>query len=304
MPQWGKNDQAVTANSSTTQETTTGAPIGTQGLVKAGKVSRTSGANAHFGNTSAQSRASVDVNMFGNVSPGAFISGKVVGVFGVDAAEMANVATNGVAHAGWNLRTQGMGPVVSFGVSAAGSGHTNGDTITVSGGQTNATGVITSNATSNMVSVAVGSGGLFHNSGALSFAFNREKHVTAIAVGGTPTGYSNTDVIRGSNGTSNALATVSTNSTGGFVTANVTITNSGVFANAKVAGDVVFTVLAANGSVSAGSGATFTATLANSTGGTVTAVLGGRAGRVQFETLVAMSTIGTDASDDTILPDA
>jgi len=31
---------------------------------------------------------------------------------------------------------------------------------------------------------------------------------------------------------------------------------------------------------------------------------GGRAGRVQYETLVAMGSIGTDASDDTVLPDA
>ncbi|NBW58283.1 hypothetical protein EBR43_11005, partial [bacterium] len=31
---------------------------------------------------------------------------------------------------------------------------------------------------------------------------------------------------------------------------------------------------------------------------------GGRAGRVQYETLVAMGSISTDGSDDSILPDA
>ena len=44
MAQWGRNDQAVTANSTTTRETSNGAPIGTYVLVKAG-----GGANAHYG---------------------------------------------------------------------------------------------------------------------------------------------------------------------------------------------------------------------------------------------------------------
>jgi hypothetical protein len=66
MAQWGRNDQSVTANGSTTVETSNGAPIGTYALVKGDQVNRVNGANAHFGNTSAGSRASVDVNMFGN----------------------------------------------------------------------------------------------------------------------------------------------------------------------------------------------------------------------------------------------
>jgi hypothetical protein len=31
---------------------------------------------------------------------------------------------------------------------------------------------------------------------------------------------------------------------------------------------------------------------------------GGRAGRVQYETLVAMGTLNTDGNDDSVLPDA
>ena len=106
MPLWGRSDQSVTANSTTTVESTKGAPIGTQALVKGGLVSHST--NAHFGNTSPGSRASVDVAMFGNTTSGAFISGKKVGVFGVDAAEAANTA-KGIAHAGWVLRTEGTG---------------------------------------------------------------------------------------------------------------------------------------------------------------------------------------------------
>ena len=36
MPLWGRNDQAVTANSTTTNESSNGAPMGTWALVKAG----------------------------------------------------------------------------------------------------------------------------------------------------------------------------------------------------------------------------------------------------------------------------
>ena len=39
MAQWGRNDQAVTANSTTTKETSNGAPIGTYALVNGGATS-------------------------------------------------------------------------------------------------------------------------------------------------------------------------------------------------------------------------------------------------------------------------
>lgn len=112
MAQWGRNDQSVTANSSTTVETSNGAPIGTWALVKGDQVNRVDGANAHFGNTSSGSRAGVDVAMFGNTTADAFIVGKAVGVFGVDANEQQAIRASGVnrpSHAGWVLRTEGSG---------------------------------------------------------------------------------------------------------------------------------------------------------------------------------------------------
>lgn len=109
MAQWGRNDQSVTANSTTTVETSNGAPIGTWALVKGDQVNRVDGANAHFGNTSSGSRASVDVAMFGNTTANAFILGKAVGVFGLDAQEVQASPEAGVAHAGWVLRTEGTG---------------------------------------------------------------------------------------------------------------------------------------------------------------------------------------------------
>jgi hypothetical protein len=112
MPLWGRNDQSVTANSTTTKETTTGAPIGTWALVKGDQVNRVDGANAHFGNTSSGSRASVDVAMFGNTTSNSFLYNVAVGVFGYDAAETSAERADGgerPAHAGWILRTEGTG---------------------------------------------------------------------------------------------------------------------------------------------------------------------------------------------------
>lgn len=307
---WGRNDQSVTANSSTTVESSNGAPIGTYALVKAG-----GGANAHFGNTSTGSRAATDVDMFGNVTSGAFISGQAVGVFGVDATEAAVGNAAGLAHAGWVVRRAGTGPVISLSV-AGGSSFTNGETITVGNGSVDATLTISTNTSGGIATIAVTNPGAgFVNTASVTKTFNRQKRLSTITVSGTPESYDNTDIIVVSNATTNATATVSTNATGGFVSANVTITNVGLFPQARTNGGLVFTVLAANGAASNGTGATFAGTLANSTGGTATVVLGGRAGRVHYETLVAMGSLGAQTApygtpadvadaEDSIFPDA
>jgi len=290
MPLWGRNDQAVTVSANV--QTTNGAPIGTYTAVKLG-----GGGNAHFGNT-AGSRANVDVQMFSNATPGAFLPGMAVGVFGVSATEQANNKTNAKehgAHAGWNIRRAGTGPVVSFTVTAAGSRFANGETIRVSNGTTNAVGTVVTNATSNMVAVSVTSGGAgFTNTAIAVIGFNRERHVDEIKYTGTATGYSNTDLITVSNGTINATATVATNATGGTLT--FTITNPGLFSNTAANTTAVVTIANSTGGASGGSGATFSANLVPSTGGTVTITLGGRAGRVHLETLVAMGSLGAQTA--------
>ena len=299
---WGRYDQAVTANDTTTTETTIGAPIGTYALVNGGTA--THGANANFGNTSPGSRANVDVAMFNNATPGAFVTGKAVGVFGVSATEMANNTINHSKdqpqHAGWNIRHAGTGPVINVAITAAGSGFANGESINISNGTTNATITVTTNATGNATSLTVvhpGAG--FTNTAIGVITFNREQHVANVIVAGTATGYNNTDVLAISNGTINGTATFVTNATGGFTTANVTITNPGLFVNNAANNTVVVTAKAANGAASLGSGATFTANLATSTGGTVTFTLGGRSGRVWYETIVAMGSLGVNTSTST-----
>jgi len=102
----------------------------------------------------------------------------------------------------------------------------------------------------------------------------------AIANGGT--GYANADVLTVSGGTINAVANLTTNSTGGII--NVTFSNFG-------------------------SGFTNTASLTRAittsagTNANVTVTLGGRAGRVSMETLVAMTSITGD-SENTVFNNA
>ena len=95
-------------------------------------------------------------NMFGNTTPGAFQAGQAVGMFGVDTTEMGNTSGEGarVKAPGWVLRREGSGPVVSFTVSNVGTNFANGETFEVTGGAVTATGNITTNATSNIISVS------------------------------------------------------------------------------------------------------------------------------------------------------
>ena len=99
-----------------------------------------------------------------------------------------------------------------------------------------------------------------------------------ISVGGS--GYANTDTIRVSGGALNATATLTTNATGGITT--LAITNNGAkFVNNST---TVVAVANSSGGVSAGAGATFTVTL------------GGRANRVQVETLISQSSMSANGS--------
>lgn len=124
MAKFGKKNQPVTANSTTLTETTQGAPIGTQALVKGGKAQNIShSVNAHFGNTSPGSRASVDFAMFGNTTPGAFIDNQTIGVFSVNASS----TNSSITHSGWVLTKTGSGPVVSITYTGNATGYSNTD---------------------------------------------------------------------------------------------------------------------------------------------------------------------------------
>ena len=152
-------------------------------------------------------------NLYGNTTVGAFETNEINGQFGVDVVEAANTSSDfkKVAHAGWNLKTTGTGPVVSVTINAGGTSYANGDVLTFTAAGT---------------------------------------------------------------GTVNATATVATNTTGGIT--GLTLTNPGSgFTNASL-----------YGAFSNSTGGSTTGSTAN-----VVATVGGRVGRVSYETLVAMGSI-------------
>jgi hypothetical protein len=163
--------------------------------------------------------------MFSNTTPGAFLPGMAVGVFGVSATEAVNNAINNsperVAHAGWNLRRVGTGPIVS------------------------------------------------------------------IAASGTPLAYNNNDIINVrslATGGANARISFTTNNTGGSLV--FTIANAGSGFNLATIPTSNITVTNATGGTAAG----------NTTTTNFTVRAGGRAGRVHYETLVAMGSLGAQTA--------
>ncbi len=234
------------------------------------------------------------MQMFANGSQGVFSNNRTLGIYGVSNNEISKLPTA----PGWVLQTRGTGPVTAVTVSG-GVDFANGDTITLSNGSSNGVVTLTTNATGNLVSGAVttGGSGWFTNTHVVA-GFNREKHANAIVYTGTATGYSNTDRVTISNAIVNAVSTVSTNATGGTLT--FTFTNKGIFANTTSNSQVVIAIANATGGASGGSGATFTtANLVVSTGGTVTVTTtGGRSNRKQYETLAVVRGMANNASSN------
>lgn len=226
MTLWGRNATSVTANSTTTKETSTGAPIGLWRYIRGGQTGTGANtphtANANFGNTSPGSRANNDVLMFQNVTTSSFVFGAQVGIFPVSATEQSNNVKNASAdhpaHAGWNLRTAWTGPIVNVTYTGTATSYTNGDLVTV-----------------------------------------------------VPT----------SPGV-NATAVISTNATGGALTFKITAPGSGFF-TVNATPNAVYQN-STGGATTTGSGATFQATA------------GGRAGRIHYETIVAMGSLGAQTA--------
>lgn len=306
MSLWGRSAEKVTASGGASAATTTnGQPLYTAGgvNVKGAQLGQVMGANSHYGNTSAGSRANVDVNLFCNATPSAFINNQSIGIFPVTPLEMAINRANNYpdkpAHAGWNLRRAGMGGIASATI-AAGTNFVNGETVIVSNGTANAILSLTTNAagvpTPSGVTV-INPGAGWVNTTMAASTFSREKHLSTVtfSTGAGDVGYSNTSIITFSNASAyvNAYtANLSTNATGGTVT--TTIAEKGRFLNALVATDLVMTITKYDGTTATGNTVTtaITKAVATSSAGTITLTLGGRAGRVHTETLVAMGSLG------------
>lgn len=92
---------------------------------------------------------------------------------------------------------------------------------------------------------------------------NTSQQVANVLVTGTTSLFGNTDYIVASNGVVSAFANISTNSTGGITNSSFTISSVGVFNPGTSNAQVVVKAFAANGTVSNGTGATFSVGLAN-----------------------------------------
>jgi hypothetical protein len=302
MAQWGRNDKSVTVTTSTTKETSNGAPIGTFTLVKAG-----GGATAHQGNTNG-TRANTDKNLFGNTTFNAFITGKAVGVMGVDAVEMGFTTgtSNGI-----------------YRVTSGGSGY-----------GANATVTLTYGGTSNVTAANSTVGTTGTNAG----------RVTALTANQTITGLANRPVLTiaapaainisantsGFSNTSDTIVVATANSrfqVGDRIFYSVPTSNTPI---APLTGNTYYYISFANTTTiklaTTATGANIDITDARTTqvevhtirGDTATGLLeisgakvngvahagwvirtegtGGRAGRVQYETLVAMGSLGNNAA--------
>jgi hypothetical protein len=129
-------------------------------------------------------------NLYTNTTPDAWRNGNVainaaIGQFGVSAnvLSITNKATGGseakrVTHQGWNLRTQGTGPVKTYTINAGGSGYSNTDFIKVTPANANsaarlANAAITTNSSGGIISITPGFGGtgfVVNTASQLSFA--------------------------------------------------------------------------------------------------------------------------------------
>lgn len=253
-------------------------------------------------------------NLFGNVTPGAFVAGKAVGQFGVDVTEM-NLAQSNAAVAQYIVVNPGSGYAANAAVTVANS---SGGSNTSAANSTVTVGKITA------VTANLALGGFSGVAPAVTIAAPTAQNITANTVGVVAA----TDFIKITSANSIYAAgdkvyyTVPTNNTAltpltgnayyyvAFAnTTGIVLTDAPNGANI----DITDTRTTASAEVHTLTGETATATAVLSgvqhgaahTGWVLRTVgTGGRAGRVQYETLVAMGgNLSTDA-EDTVMKDA
>lgn len=234
-------------------------------------------------------------DLYGNTTADAFTTGQTIGMFAMDNAEAggySNVTTVAVSNAGSGFtvrptvvfsapqeiggttaagNTTAKVVAVAIGGSGAGTGYTNGDVVTVAGGTGTAANVTISNTSvagvPNVIAVTSGQAGSYTVLPTLA-----NNSVT----GGGGSGLT-VDLTIGLN-----TVTVSANGSGYLTAPTVTIGGTG------------------------GTGAVATASINTSEGDKAphagwvlrTEGSGGRAGRIQYEVLVASGSIGTDNNAD------
>ena len=251
--------------------------------------------------------------LFGNTTIGAFVAGEAVGQFGLDVNEVSLAVAN-VAVAQYVITSGGSGYGANAAVTVA---NTTGGANTLAANSTQTLGRITA-VTANATIRGYTSAPAVTIAAPALIIFNGNTAVTGntIAITAANSRFQvNDKVIYAGNATSTPSGLV--DSTTYFISfANTTVValaaapNGANIALAKASGDGT----TAGGATFQGETATAVAVLTGRgyiDGGAHTGWVlrtvgsGGRAGRVQYETLVAMGgNLSTDASDDAILPDA
>ena len=249
--------------------------------------------------------------LFGNTTVNAFVTGKAVGQFGLDATEIR--VSGNAAVAQYVVVNPGSGYAANAAVSVA---NTTGGANTLAANSTVATGRVTA-VTANATISGYTSAPAVTIAAPAAQSFNANSAVTnatdAIAITTANSIFLAGDKVTYTVATGNtALTNLTSGGTYYIKTSNTTAVTLAAAPN----GDTIDLTkgLTETGHSLTGETATATSVLTESgytkgaahTGWVLRTVgTGGRAGRVQYETLVAMGgTFSTDASDDAILPDA
>lgn len=254
---------------------------------------------------------------FDNVSRGSFVTNLIVGQFGVDSTEAAVNAGN----------------VVHITVTNAGSGYTantsNGTFTVVNGGSgANAFGIANTFGKISSINISNGGTGYIVNPtfvlpAPANTTFNANSAVTAgagagansvITISSAGSFVAGDPVIYYVANGNTALTGLANGTTYWINFANATVVALTATANSTAAADrtTLTKGLTETGHILTGVTATATAVVGGAknkgvqhAGWVVRKVgTGGRAGRVQYETLVAMGSMTGDATDDSILPDS
>ncbi len=249
--------------------------------------------------------------LFGNTTVGGFIAGKAVGQFGLDVTEIG--VSGNAAVQQYIITNAGSGYAANAAVSVA---NTTGGANTLAANSTVATGRVTA-VTANATISGYTSAPAVTIAAPTAQSFNANSAVTnatdAIAITTANSFFLAGDKVTYTVATGNtALTNLTSGGTFYIKTSNTTAVTLAAAPN----GDTIDLTkgLTETGHSLTGETATAVAELtevgytkgAAHTGWVLRTVgTGGRAGRVQYETLVAMGgNLSTDASDDAILPDA
>ena len=148
---------------------------GSAGAPKFGQITPAFGASAN------------GLQLYANTQTGAFVTAQAVGVFGVDTTEQGVAANPKGGHAGWVLRTAGMGGIATISAGATNKSNVGNAFITFTGGgtgNTSANAQIFTNTVSNVVtSIVLNNAGLYESAPTGTVAGNANVTIT-LTMGG------------------------------------------------------------------------------------------------------------------------